>query len=206
MAMTHGNVYHGTGLSDGSIKYHSLHSDANALNNQALNDNHLIYLNLIYVPFQQSHFLRANALRVGLPLESFIGPGIPPILAQNDLRLAAAFGDFFACLADTGGFKFMPCAFAEARPFAFNPPLGFFPFLALPCRSLSHCFSSSFVLLVFLEQFQKTLLHFLLLVFVSSFASSCSHIINHIRIWASSFLSCGFCLCLLCWCQLFRLA
>jgi hypothetical protein len=35
-------------------------------------------------------------LRVGLPLSSFIGPGIPDILAQNDLRRAAAFGDFFA--------------------------------------------------------------------------------------------------------------
>ena len=26
-----------------------------------------------------------------------------------------------------GGFKFMPCFFAEARPLAFKPPLGFFP-------------------------------------------------------------------------------
>jgi hypothetical protein len=26
-----------------------------------------------------------------------------------------------------GAFKFMPCAFAEARPLAFNPPLGLFP-------------------------------------------------------------------------------
>jgi len=77
-------------------------------------------------------------LRVGLPFESFIGPGIPDILAQNDLRLAAAFGDFLACLADTGGFRFMPCAFADARPLAFNPPLGFLPFFSLPCRSLWH--------------------------------------------------------------------
>jgi hypothetical protein len=60
------------------------------------------------VPYQQSHFFNANALRVGLPLESFIGPGFPSILAQNDFLLAAAFGDFAACLADTGGFKFMP--------------------------------------------------------------------------------------------------
>jgi len=26
-----------------------------------------------------------------------------------------------------GGFKFMPCFFAEARPLAFRPPFGFFP-------------------------------------------------------------------------------
>jgi hypothetical protein len=77
-------------------------------------------------------------LRVGLPLESFIGPGIPPILAQNDLRLAAAFGDFLACLADTGGLRFMPCALADARPLAFNPPLGFLPLLALPGCCLWH--------------------------------------------------------------------
>lgn len=31
--------------------------------------------------------LRANALRVGLPLESFIGPRIPANLAANDTRL-----------------------------------------------------------------------------------------------------------------------
>jgi len=49
--------------------------------------------------------------------------------AQNDLRRAAAFGDFFACDADTGGFKFIPCFFAEARPFAFKPPSGFLPSL-----------------------------------------------------------------------------
>ena len=31
------------------------------------------------------------ALRVGLPFESFIGPFMPLILEQNDLRLAASF-------------------------------------------------------------------------------------------------------------------
>jgi hypothetical protein len=61
-------------------------------------------------------------LRVGLPLSSFIGPGIPDILAQNDLRRAAAFGDFFAWLALTGGFKFIPSRFALRRPASFNPP------------------------------------------------------------------------------------
>jgi hypothetical protein len=66
---------------------------------------------------------------VGRPLESFIGPGMPPIRAQNDLRRAAALGDFLACLAETGGLRFIPWARAEARPFALSPPLGFLPSL-----------------------------------------------------------------------------
>ena len=54
---------------------------------------------------------KANALRVGRPLESFIGPLEPPIRAQKDLRRAAALGDFAACFAETGGFKVPPvCA------------------------------------------------------------------------------------------------
>jgi hypothetical protein len=48
---------------------------------------------------------------VGRPLESFIGPGMPPMRAQNDSRRAAALGDLAACLADTGGFRVPPvCA------------------------------------------------------------------------------------------------
>jgi energy-coupling factor transporter transmembrane protein EcfT len=78
---------------------------------------------------QQSHLRKAKALRVGLPFESFIGPGIPPMRAQNDLRRAADLGDFFAWAADTGGFRFMPCALADARPLAFSPPAGFLPSL-----------------------------------------------------------------------------
>ena len=70
---------------------------------------------------------KANALRVGRPFSSFIGPGIPDILAQNDFRRAAALGDFLAWLALTGGFKFMPSRFALRRPASFNPPFGFFP-------------------------------------------------------------------------------
>ena len=66
-------------------------------------------------------------MRVGRPLESRSGPLEPPILAQNDLRRAAAFGDLAACLALTGGFRFMPWALADARPLAFNPPAGFLP-------------------------------------------------------------------------------
>ena len=90
------------------------------------------YLNKKYYSLQ-SHFLSANALRVGLPFGFFIGPGMPPILAQNDLRRAADLGDLAACFAETGGFKFMPLAFAERRPAAFNPPLGFFP--SLRCQA-----------------------------------------------------------------------
>ena len=78
---------------------------------------------------QQSHFRKAKALRVGRPLLSFIGPGIPDMRAQNERRRAAAFGLRFACFADTGGFKFMPCARADARPFAFRPPFGSLPSL-----------------------------------------------------------------------------
>ena len=33
------------------------------------------------------HFLSANALRVGLPFESFIGPFMPANLAANETRL-----------------------------------------------------------------------------------------------------------------------
>lgn len=67
-------------------------------------------------------------MRVGRPLESFSGPLEPPILAQNDLRRAAEVGDLAACLAETGGFRVPPvCFLYEARPLAFNPPLGFLP-------------------------------------------------------------------------------
>jgi hypothetical protein len=54
---------------------------------------------------------KANALRVGRPLESFSGPLEPPIRAQNDLRLAALLGDLAACFAETGGFKVPPVCF-----------------------------------------------------------------------------------------------
>ena len=59
-----------------------------------------------------------------------MGPGIPPILAQKDLRRAAALGDFLACLADTGGLSVPPVSrLYAARPLAFNPPSGFLPSL-----------------------------------------------------------------------------
>ena len=72
-------------------------------------------------------------MRVGLPFGFRIGPGMPPIRAQKDLRRFADAGDLAACFADTGGFKFMPCALAEARPLALSPPLGFLP--ALRCQA-----------------------------------------------------------------------
>ena len=82
-------------------------------------------------------------MRVGRPLESFIGPGMPPIRAQKDFRRAAALGDFLACLDDTGGLRFMPCARAEARPLAFKPPLGFLPSLRCHAGVFAICFTSS---------------------------------------------------------------
>jgi hypothetical protein len=67
---------------------------------------------------------------VGRPFLSFIGPGIPPIRAQKDLRRAAFLGDWAAALADTGALRVPPVwALYEARPLAFKPPFGFFPSL-----------------------------------------------------------------------------
>jgi hypothetical protein len=51
---------------------------------------------------QQFHAFNDNAFRVGRPFSSFIAPGIPDILAQNDLRRAASF-DVFGFGA--GGFR-----------------------------------------------------------------------------------------------------
>ena len=46
---------------------------------------------------------------------------MPLILAQKESRRLPPSG--------WGGFKFMPCFLAEARPLAFKPPLGFLPSL-----------------------------------------------------------------------------
>ena len=76
---------------------------------------------------QQFHARNDNAFRVGLPLSSFIAPGIPDILAQNDLRRAASF---FVLGFGAGGFSpGLPglARLYEARPLAFKPPAGFFP-------------------------------------------------------------------------------
>ena len=49
---------------------------------------------------------------------------IPFIRAQNDLRRPASFSVFGF---GAGGFRFIPCFLADARPLAFNPPSGFLP-------------------------------------------------------------------------------
>lgn len=87
-------------------------------------------------------------MRVGRPLESFIGPAMPPIRAQNDLRRAAAFGDLAACLALTGGLSVPPVwALYDARPLAFNPPLGFLPSFLVHAAVFGIIFSFSFFVL-----------------------------------------------------------
>jgi len=55
-----------------------------------------------YVPYQQFHAFNDKAFLVGLPFSSFIGPGIPDILAQKERRLPASFS-VFGCGA--GGFS-----------------------------------------------------------------------------------------------------
>ena len=54
---------------------------------------------------------------------------IPLILAQKESRLLPPSG--------WGGFKFMPCFLAEARPLAFNPPSGFLPSLRVHAADLA---------------------------------------------------------------------
>jgi hypothetical protein len=54
---------------------------------------------------QQFHAFKDNAFRVGFPDSVFIGPGIPDILAQKDLRRAASFSVFgFGAGAFSPGF------------------------------------------------------------------------------------------------------
>jgi len=92
----------------------------------------------------------ARALRVGRPLESFSGPLEPPIRAQKDLRRAADLGDLAACFAETGGRNVPPvCALYEARPLAFNPPLGFLPSFLVHAAVFGITYSSLFFWLCF---------------------------------------------------------
>lgn len=58
---------------------------------------------------------------------------MPLMRAQKLFLRAAAFGDRFACFAETGRFKFMPWAQADLRPASFKPPLGLLP--ALRCQA-----------------------------------------------------------------------
>ena len=84
---------------------------------------------------------------------------MPPIRAQKDLRRFADVGDLAACFADTGGFKFMPCALAEARPLALSPPLGFLPALRCQAAVLATVFWALHQLAV--RHAMKSLWHFL---------------------------------------------
>jgi hypothetical protein len=54
---------------------------------------------------------------------------MPLILAQKESRREPPSG--------WGRFKFMPCAFAEARPLAFKPPSGFLPSLRVHAGDLA---------------------------------------------------------------------
>ena len=67
---------------------------------------------------------------------------MPPILAQNDLRRAAALGDFAACFADTGGLSVPPLY--EARPLALSPPVGSLPSLRCQAAALGITSSSAY--------------------------------------------------------------
>jgi len=49
---------------------------------------------------------------------------MPSILEQKLFLLPASS---FVFGFGAGGFKFIPCDLADARPFAFRPPLGSFP-------------------------------------------------------------------------------
>ena len=62
-----------------------------------------------------------------LALVSFFS--IPDILAQKESRLLPPSG--------WGGFKFMPCFLADARPLAFKPPSGFLPSLRVHAGDLA---------------------------------------------------------------------
>jgi hypothetical protein len=54
----------------------------------------ILYFLYSYV-YQQFHFFNDSAFLVGRPFSSFIGPGIPPIRAQKDFLLFAAFDPDF---------------------------------------------------------------------------------------------------------------
>ncbi len=79
---------------------------------------------------QQSHFLSALLIRllgsraVFLLVSFFF---MPSILAQKDLRRAAAFGLRLACFLETGALRFMPWRRADALPLRFRPPDGDLP-------------------------------------------------------------------------------
>ena len=57
---------------------------------------------------------------------------MPPILAQKESRREPPSG--------WGGFKFMPCFFAEARPLAFKPPFSDLPSFLCHAGVLAICY------------------------------------------------------------------
>jgi hypothetical protein len=79
---------------------------------------------------QHFHLAKLAALRVGLPFSSFIGPGIPLILAQKDFLRGPPSG--------CGAFKFDPvAALYFALPLAVSPaPLETGSFSPLPIARL----------------------------------------------------------------------
>ena len=66
-----------------------------------------------FVPHFQR--LRLAALRVGRPFSSFIGPFIPDILAQNDLRRFQALPPFLSLLGGVVTAVLMPKCLAPLR-------------------------------------------------------------------------------------------
>ena len=72
---------------------------------------------------QQFHRLRDAPLGVSLPF-LLVGPFIPPMRAQNDLRRFAFLEPGFSLLGlvVTGGFRLAPDSLLAARPLAFKPP------------------------------------------------------------------------------------
>ena len=73
-----------------------------------------------YNYFLQSHFFNDLLILLFGSLAVFFDVRflfIPNIRLQNESRLLAAAGDFFASAALTGLLMFLPCAFKESRPF-----------------------------------------------------------------------------------------
>jgi hypothetical protein len=81
------------------------------------------------------HAFSESKSLVGSPFGLRSGPGMLPMRAKKEARLGLL-------PAFTGGFRFIPCFLAEARPFAFKPPLGFFPAFVCHAGDLAIIFSS----------------------------------------------------------------
>ena len=75
---------------------------------------------VLYVPTPASQYLISLTVTIQSPFGLRSGPGALPIRAKNDARLGLS-PDL------TGGFRFDPCALADALPLALRPPFGFLP-------------------------------------------------------------------------------